>query len=392
MSTFVPPQSKSDAQRALVLARITGVADPQLDEALPSDVAALKAGLDGLELGATDLECGDGGAPFRFLLAQAAVRSRVPVRLWGTRRLAQRPHTPLAAALPGVTLLPPGEGERVLIAEVQPLAQLPAGFTVSSDQSSQFASSLLLAAAAICERRDSPCGVRVEGARVSDGYLQMTLRWLRAAGFEVSGDGDFSVKRGAAKGLPPIPGDWSSLGYLLLIAWAARGTVARMSEPALHPDGAIVRALALVGLTVHGDGSVTGALRGQLEVSALTCPDSIPTLAAVACVLQGPSRFSDCGILRGKESDRVEGICALVRASGGSTRVEGETLTVLPGTRVRALRFDSHGDHRMAMSAASLAALAKVPLALRGMDCVAKSFPGFWAELAKANVAVERLS
>ena len=279
----------------------------------------------------------------------------------------------------------------MLIAEVRPVEKPPSAFTVSSDESSQFASSLLLAAAAIAQRSAAPCSERVEAARVSDGYLQMTLRWLRAAGFEVSGKGEFTVHPGSPRPLPPVPGDWSSLGYLLLLAWAVRGTVNRMSDPSLHPDGAIVAALASVGLTVHANGSVSGTLRGQLEVSALACPDSIPTLAALALMLPGQSHFSDCAILRSKESDRLEGICALARAAGASTRVEGDQLTVLPGTRVRALRFDSHGDHRMAMSAATLAALAKVPLALRGMDCVKKSFPGFWTELAKTPVVVERL-
>ena len=394
MIELVPPQSKSDAQRALVLARIIGAPEPLLDEELPSDVATLRAGLDVLWGGGTEVECGDGGAPFRFLLTQAAISSRVPVKLWGTARLAQRPHAGLAATLPGVTLreapsTPLGMNGRVLIAEVIPQNQLPESFRVSTDESSQFASSLLLGAAAIAHRSGRACRVAVDGARVSDGYLQMTIRWLQAAGFEV--DGEFSVRWRAPLPLPPLPGDWSSLGYLLLLAWAARGSVTRMSDPSLHPDGAIVAALSSVGLTVHLNGTVTGALRGQLEVSALDCPDSIPTLAAVACVLSGPSRFTDCGVLRGKESDRIEGIAALARAAGASTRVDGEELTVIPGTRVRSLRFDSHGDHRMAMSAATLAALAKVPLALRGMDCVKKSFPGFWTELAKTPVVVERL-
>ncbi len=260
---------------------------------------------------------------------------------------------------------------------------------MSSDESSQFASSLLLGAAAVARRSGVPCTVNVVGARVSDGYLQMTVRWLRAAGFEVKGEPGFEVRLLAARALPELPGDWSSLGYLLLIAWAVEARVARLSEPALHPDGALVAALSTVGLSVLEDGRVLGALRGHLDVSARACPDSIPTLAALACVLAEPSRFTDCGILRGKESDRLEGISALVGAAGGSVQHEGEVLTVTPPGHVRALEFDSRGDHRLAMAAGTLAALARVPLRLRGASCVKKSFPGFWRELAKAGVHPE---
>jgi 3-phosphoshikimate 1-carboxyvinyltransferase len=278
---------------------------------------------------------------------------------------------------------------RVLIAEVRPVDRLPSAFTVSTDESSQFASSILLAAAAIAHRSGKPCKVRLEGARVSEGYLQMTVRWMTAVGFDVSPE--LTVAWNAARPLPPIPGDWSSIGYLLLFAWTSGGRVLNLSNPALHPDGGLIGALASVGLVVSADGSVNGTLGGALDVSAKPFPDSIPTLVALACVLPSASRFSECAILRGKESDRLEACAALARAGGAIAVIENETLTVTPGT-VPALRFDCGGDHRMAMAAAVLAALAKVPLALKGAQSVRKSFPGFWTEALKAGVEAEVLA
>ena len=386
-SEFVltPPVSKSDAQRALVLARIIGAPDPLPDEELPADVQVLRAGLDVLARGAGEIQCHDGGAPFRFLLTQAAVTPGARVKLFGTARLSERPHAALLEALaPAAT-----RGSGTTLADVRALDPLPGSFTVSSDQSSQYASSLLLGAAAIAHRTARPCTVRVEGARVSDGHLQMTIRWVRAAGFEVRGDSELLVTWVAPRVLPEIPGDWSSLGYLLLIAWAGDGRVSRLSNPSLHPDGAIVAALSTVGLTVHDDGRVIGAVHRHLDVSARHFPDSIPTLAALACVLPEASVFSDCGILRGKESDRVEGITALAQAAGAKVHLENETLTLTPPTKVRALELDSRDDHRLAMAAGTLAAIARVPLKLRGASCVKKSFPGFWRELALAGVRPE---
>jgi len=391
---LTPPISKSDAQRALVLSRIVGPSsvhpersrgmslldDP--DEDLPADVRVLRAGLDTLAAGGTDADCHDGGAPFRFLMTQVAVTPGAHLRLHGTSRLAERPHAALFDALaPAAT-----RGTGTLLADVRALDPLPTSFTVVSDASSQYASSLLLGAASIAHRTNRPCSVRVEGARVSDGYLQMTVRWLRAAGFDVRGDSTFTVKWEAARPLPEIPGDWSSIGYLLLAAWAHDAQVARLSDPSLHPDGAIVAALATVGLTVRDDGHVIGALHGALDVSAARFPDSIPTLAALACVLREPSRFTDCSILRGKESDRADGIIALATAAGASAWLDRDTLHLVPSGQIASIVFDSRDDHRLAMAAGTLATLARVPLRLKGAGCVAKSFPGFWRELAKLGV------
>ena len=379
---LVPPISKSDAQRALVLSRILGAPDPFPDDDLPADVRVLRAGLDTLAAGGADVDCHDGGAPFRFLMTQAAVTPGAHLRLHGTARLAQRPHAALFEALaPAAT-----RGAGTLLADVRALEPLPASFTVTSDASSQYASSLLLGAAAIAHRTQRPCAVRVEGARVSDGYLQMTVRWIRAAGFEVRGDSTFTVKWDAPRVLPEVPGDWSSIGYLLLAAWAHDAQVARLSDPSLHPDGAIVAALATVGLTVRDDGHVIGALLGHLDVSAARFPDSIPTLAALACVLPEPSRFTDCSILRGKESDRADGIVALATAAGAKAWLDGDTMHLVPKGQIASIVFDSRDDHRLAMAAGTLATLARVPLRLKGPDCVTKSFPGFWRELSKLGV------
>ncbi len=382
-----PPISKSDAQRALVLARIVGAVDPLPDEELPADVLVLRTGLDVLAAGGAAIECHDGGAPFRFLLTQAAVTKGAKVTLSGTLRLAERPHGALFEALKPAA----ARGSGTVLAEVRGLDPLPEFFTVSSDQSSQYASSLLLGAAAIAHRTHRPCRVRIEGARVSDGYLQMTVRWVRAAGFDVRGDSELVVTWVSDQELPALPGDWSSLGYLLLIAWSVDARVGRLSDPTLHPDGGIVGALATVGLTVRDDGRVIGALHGRLDVSARRFPDSMPTLAALACMLPEPSRFADCAILRGKESDRVEGIRALAHAAGATTHLADDTLTLTPPAKVRALEFDSRDDHRLAMAAGTLAAIAHVPLKLHGIQCVKKSFPGFWHELARVGIKPQPL-
>ncbi len=383
-----PPLSKSDAQRALVLADIVGH-ELRLDDELPRDVQVLRAGLAGLHHPESTIDCHDGGAPFRFLVTQACVQpSRVAV-FTGSPRLGERPHGPLLDSLRGaIESLELEQGTPWPLIVRTPPAITATRFEVTGLESSQFASSLLLGAARLAWVNRSPCEVIIRGALTSEGYWEMTKAWVARAGFVLSDvPGGVRVAVGSASAALEVPGDWSSLTYLLVLAWKAGAPVERVDFTAAHPDRAIVEHLESLGLTVTRGPlvQVTGQARGGLLVDAQRCPDAVPTLAALAAVLEAPSVFTRCGILRHKESDRLDATRELLHLAGATTTVVDETLTVTPGP-LHDFSFDARDDHRMAMSAAVLGFLAGVTVTLRGREAVAKSFPGFWREAAKVGV------
>ncbi|MFL5356946.1 3-phosphoshikimate 1-carboxyvinyltransferase [Archangium sp.] len=402
---LTPPISKSDAQRALVLAHLTGawplpVLQEEPEHFLPADVRVLRRGIEALRLPpgpVRDVDCADGGAPFRILATQAAVTPGAHVRLTGTPRLGERPHGPLFESLrqtlgPSGLVLTEGKPWPVEIRAPTSLTGEPV-FRVPGEQSSQYASSLLLGCAALYLRERRPWRVEIVGALTSAGYLGLTVSWLRRFGFTVrESEGRFEVTGYTApERTPAMPGDWSSLGYLLLIAWHTGGSVERADLTSAHPDQALVKLVERAGLTpVPGANNtlrMTGKARDGLVASGKECPDLLPTLAALACVLPRPSTLTDVGILRLKESDRLEGIRTLVDAFGGRTELEGETLTIHPPTsHPPRFSMDSKGDHRLAMVSATLSVLSGVPLTLTGPECVEKSFPGFWRQLERAGV------
>ncbi len=395
--TLAPPPSKSDAQRALVLADLLG--HPRelrgLAARLPADVRVLQAGLDVLARGGGgDLDCRDGGAPLRFLLGQAALCFGATWRFWGTPRLGARPHGPLLEALvealgPHGLEVEPGS-PWPLVVRAPPTPVTVPRFRVRGGESSQFASSLALAAARQVARSGEPCAVEVEGPHASEGYFELTVKWLGRAGFEVERGPTGVVVRSLrpVPELPPVPGDWSSLTYLLPIAWKTGAAVASVAWDVGHPDEVFAVHLRRAGLS-YREGPrgllVEGALERGFEVDAGVCPDAVPALVAVATVAPAPSRFSRVGVLRLKESDRVEGVAALAQAFGATVRVEAETLTVVPGAPVAAVRFDPRGDHRLAMAATVAAVLQGAGLALTDPACVDKSFPGFFEEVGKTG-------
>ncbi|HET9450670.1 MAG TPA: 3-phosphoshikimate 1-carboxyvinyltransferase [Aggregicoccus sp.] len=401
---LTPPLSKSDAQRALVLAHLTGAgALPELEaeapEALPADVRTLLRGLAALRLPPgpeRTLDCADGGAPFRLLLTQAAVTPGFHGHFQGTPRLGERPHGALLEALRealGPVGLQLQEGNPWPLLLRAPLRTGAPRFGVRSEQSSQYASSLLLGCAALWLRERRVWSVELEGALTSPGYLELTLTWLQRFGFQVLREpGRLSITGYQPPSqLPALPGDWSSLGYLLLVAWRSGGSVERADPHSAQPDQALLDIVREAGLRVlapaPGQLRLEGEAQRGVRASGARCPDLLPTLAALACVLPGPSVLTEVGVLRLKESDRLEGIRDLVAAFGGSSELQGETLTLQgPAQPPAHFAVDSREDHRLAMSAATLSVLSGVPLTLGGPECVAKSFPGFWAQLQRAGV------
>jgi 3-phosphoshikimate 1-carboxyvinyltransferase len=378
---LTPPISKSDAHRALVL-RWLFDERTELGDSPPRDVVILQRGLDQLRTeGPRTIDCHDAGAPFRILVALASLQPGT-TRFTGTPRLAQRPHAPLLSALENIAL----DANRFPIVEGR-TAPRDLHYRCTAADSSQFASALLLACAMHLTRDNAnTASLTIDGPIASAGYLDLTVRWLEDAGFAFSGSRLHAVTPHAPT--RPIPGDWSSLGYLLLIAYATGHQVASVGDPSLHPDGAILGAFAQAGLRLHGN-TLIGSLKNGLDVSAHEMPDSMLTLAALGCVLPAPSTFRDLGILRHKESDRVASMQALAQAAGARTELHGETLRLLPSKTLGPLEISSRDDHRLAMSAATLAALAHQPLHLSGADCVEKSFPTFFRELGRAGVTFE---
>ena len=402
--TLFPPLSKSDAQRAMVVSAIWGMPSPVMEEGaegyedLPRDVQVMAQGLKALASPDTHLriDCKDGGTPFRFLLTQAALRPGSEVEFVGCARLGERPHEALLRALE--QHLGPA-GLRVRRGKPWPLRLrtpkvLPKALhvEVEAQASSQFASSLLLGASRVSRASLQPSSVLLRGPLASPGYWDMTRKWLECSGFSVWEENRrvWVTVKAQPRQLPPIPGDWSSLGYLLLLSWASQNPVAGLSLSQGHPDEALWWHLQSLGLETafqQGFAHVRGTPQGGLQVSALECPDAVLSLVALACMLKEPSRFEDIAVLRLKESDRVEASRAMVEAFGASFELEGERFVVRPGPLPQGFELDAKDDHRAAMSAATLAAMSGVPLKLWGPDCVEKSFPAFWKQLE--NVGVE---
>jgi 3-phosphoshikimate 1-carboxyvinyltransferase len=112
----------------------------------------------------------------------------------------------------------------------------------------------------------------------------------------------------------------------------------------------------------------------------------------MALVAPESSRLRNAAILRNKESDRLAFICELVEQAGGTARLENDEIEIDPAVeKMKKVRVDSQEDHRRVMSAACLVALGWPSVEIDDIGPVAKSFPGFWQEVAKAGIMVEEI-
>jgi 3-phosphoshikimate 1-carboxyvinyltransferase len=195
-----------------------------------------------------------------------------------------------------------------------------------------------------------------------------------------------------------VPGDPSQAAFWTVGAAIVPGSLVTVAGITLSPERlGFIGVLRRMGATIEvdeageGSGSVTSytcPLHGTVvEAAEIPSLDEVPILAVAAAAALGRTRFHDVGELRVKESDRLAGTVALVRAFGGDAVIEGDDL-IIDGTGgpLRPGRFDAGNDHRMAMAAAIAGAACPGfagPTTITGWDTVATSYPGFDEDLAR---------
>jgi len=108
--------------------------------------------------------------------------------------------------------------------------------------------------------------------------------------------------------------------------------------------------------------------------------DSIMTAIVLAPFAGSSVRFTDLGRLRVQECERVVALRTELTKCGAKVIEEGDTLTVYP-SELHGAEIETYNDHRMAMCFAVLG--LKVPgIRLRNPSCVKKTFPNFFQKLA----------
>lgn len=409
-ATIRPPGSKSITNRALLMAALAD-GESTIDGALFSDDSIFMAaslrqlGIEVVEDRAAarfvvrgnggrwraaeaTLFIGNAGTAARFLVAAACLGSGTYV-VDGSERMRQRPIGDLVDALRslGVKVDCPTRCPPVTIRA----EGLPGGAVdVSSGRSSQFLSAMLIAAPYAL----APLEVRASEDLIARPYVDLTLAMMKQFGVDTPRDGyrSFRPPQGARYRARryAVEADASGAHYFLAAAALAGGEVRveGMGRSSLQGDAQFAAVLERMGATVRWEEEavvVRGGERlrgGDFDLNAIS--DTSMTLAVIAAFASEPVRVRNVAHIRGQESDRLTATTTELRKLGARIEQQSDGWKIEPAKEgeLHGAEIDTYDDHRIAM-ALSLAGLRLPGVVIRDPGCVAKTYPGFFADLEK---------
>ena len=302
-----------------------------------------------------ELFVGNAGTAARFIAALVCL-GRDNYRLTGNARMHNRPQAALFNALRQLGYsLESAEGR--LPAVITGSGPHPgAACRVRIDESSQFASALLLAG------QRGAWNLTIEGASSEEmPYVRLTEEMIRVF---PAGGGRFDVEP-----------DASSASYFWGADWLLRKQatthpsnirVANWVEPSWQVDARFPRMLETFPATISR----------QHDLG-----DSIMTAIVLAPFADTPKIFVDLGRLRVQECERVQALHTELKKCGANIVEEGDTLRITPHA-LHGAEVETYDDHRMAMCFA-LVGLVVPGIRIRNPECVRKTFPNFFQKLSQ---------
>jgi 3-phosphoshikimate 1-carboxyvinyltransferase len=309
-----------------------------------------------------ELFVGNAGTAARFLAALVCLGQGV-YRLSGVPRMHERPQAALFKALRelGYRVDSPNDklpatifGGRAdpALRDQDARQRVPTrDCTVSIEESSQFASALLLCAKA------GGWKVEVVGENAEESpYVAMTSKMIDVF---PHGGGKFQIEPDASSG-----------SYFWGAGWLFQD---RESYPINVADWPSSSWQIDAQFTLYFPPPPSLSRNGQLG-------DSIMTAITLSPLMPNKISFLDLGRLRVQETERVVALRTELTKCGAKVVEEGDTLTVWP-SKLHGEEIETYNDHRMAMCFAILG--LKVPgIKIKNPACVKKTFPNFFQKLA----------
>jgi len=407
-ATVVVPSSKSETNRALILAAlasgpsvIRGGLEARDTQLMRDALRAL--GVDIVEdsghwqitppnafVAGGTIDCGLAGTVMRFVPPIAALADGL-VRFDGDQQAYVRPMGPMLDALRVLGATVDGEA---LPFTISGKPQIRGGtVTLDASASSQFLSGLLLAGA----RYGDGIDIRHVGPEIpSRPHIQMTVAMLRERGVTIddTAPNRWVVSPGTIQPRDlTIEPDLSNAAPFLAAAAITGGTVTVPNWPRVTlQSGDAIRdilrrfgarvALEGVNLLVQGTDHIHGV---DLDLNATA--ELTPVVAAVAALADHTSHIRGVAHIRGHETDRLAALETELDRLGGHVNQTDDGLTIHP----RLLGGDlwhTYADHRMA-HAGALLGLVIPEIVLDDIGCTSKTMPEFeqlWTTMINDSV------
>ncbi len=394
--------SKSISNRALIIRSLC---------AAPFDIHRLSSSDDTgalVQMLASEKEIlysGHAGSSYRFMLARACLGDR-EITLDASEQLRRRPIGPLVRALQSlgadIQYLNKEGFPPLRIKPVAGLGEKVHEVRLQAGISSQYLTALLLIAPIL------PNGLTLHltGAPVSVSYIDMTLSMLAYFGIQYSWtENIIRVEPGVyAPRDFTVEGDWSAASYLYSMAALAEKAeihIEGLGADSIQGD-AVVRDIYR-GFGVETTFDEAGMLIRKFVVEEklktfsynfFRCPDLAQTVMVTLAGLGIKGHLSGLRTLRIKETDRITAMqteLARVKTTLEVKESAEDIFCLLTGKAKwkDKGKFYTYEDHRMAMAFTPLACLS--PIVIREPYVVTKSYPGFWQDVERVGIRIEKI-
>jgi 3-phosphoshikimate 1-carboxyvinyltransferase len=337
----------------------------------------------------TDLFCGDSAATLRFMTALCAIIPGTH-RLTAGASLSKRPVKPIIDALHQLDVKCSANGD--LPPVTMEGGKLKGGITsLPGDISSQFVSALLQ----VAPLAEKSLTIKLTTPLESRPYVLMTMDTMQWFGITVASRMALDEFEVFPQKYEPtryrIEGDWSSASYLLSLgALGGRVEVTNLPTETIQGDRMLLTFLQEMGVDIASGRNSVIVTREKLKAITADlsdCIDLLPTVAALAAVAKGTSRFTGIARARIKESDRVAAVKeGLTRM--GINITEGKDYLTITGGKPKGAVIDSKNDHRIAMAFSLLGTVAGNTV-IEQAECVTKTYPEFWNVLTSLGGKVK---
>jgi 3-phosphoshikimate 1-carboxyvinyltransferase len=270
---------------------------------------------------------------------------------------------------------------------------------------SQPVSALLIAAT--LQKGSTTITVQNPGERP---WVSLTLSWLSRLGISFTSvyspdrNEESFVVEGPIGPVPCfdylVPCDISSLAFPIAAAIIAEKTIVVTGVDLDDPQGdkEVLEIFRKMGADIQWDKhnrnlivANTAKLRA-VKTNVNSCIDAICVLAAVACFAEGETEISGAEIARSKECDRIHAMCTELQKLGADITETRDGLRIRGGRSLKPGIVDAHLDHRVAMALSVAAMNISGESVVTGIDCIAKSYPTFVADMRSIGAQFTEVS
>ncbi len=387
--SITPPASKSLMQRACAAALLhtgkTIINNPGIsgdDKAALNIIQQLGAHVrhskdyieitsHGINPNSDIINCHESGLSARLFIPIAALHHQ-PLTITGEGSLLSRPMDVFGEIFPSLGVSIERNNNLLPITIKGPLH--PQNISIDGSLSSQFLTGLLFAYAFAAKEA---VAITVTNLN-SKPYIDLTLDVLRQFGKNITNNNYQNFTIHPQPELHDdieltIEADWSAASNFVVADAITNGIeIKNLNTSSLQADRAILQ--------------VVNKEKTAFDFDATDCPDLIPILAVYAGTCNGISIIRGTNRLIHKESNRVASTTALLSSLGIAFIIEDNLMRITGTQQFKSCVVDSYNDHRMAMAAAVAALYADGDITINRAEAVAKSYPGFFKDLAALGV------